>query len=144
MLRHHFNDRIRSLFVLTGLLLFATAAFSSIGLAGNEDPATPAGPSAKTISIFCRAANLPHTPLPEQRLPAEQSLSVADARTGLAVVQALSGDQTPLCSQRKSPPGSAVKILDRIADPVDPISHHKKLPARIADQLLNVRSQAGF
>jgi hypothetical protein len=140
MLRRFFGDRSRLIPIGTRLFFAVAYGSSSVGWAADGGSAPASGPSAKTLNIYCRAAKLPHGPLPEERLPVERSLSAADALSGLAAVKAVSGVRKPLCSSN-SPPDSALQVIDRISDPLDPISHHKRLPARVADQLRSVHDQ---
>jgi hypothetical protein len=92
--------------------------------------------AVKTLHVFCRAANLPHIPLPAEPLPAEQALNAADANSALDVIGRLSETQSPLCLQNGSVPNSALEVIDSMAD-VDPISHHPHLPAIVAPEIVN-------
>jgi hypothetical protein len=96
----------------------------------------------KTLNVLCRAANLPHGALPEERLPAEQALSSTDAKNTLDVIQQLSKTQRPLCSPNGAAPNSALKEIDTIGS-VDPIHHPVILPGFVAPQVWRVRDIYG-
>ena len=115
-------------------------------VAAQPSPASTANVTAnKTLNVLCRAANLPHTGLPEQRLPAEQTLSSTDAKSTLDAIQQLSKSQRPLCSPSPAAPTGALKVISKIGGSgnrgggnqggADPISHHPPLAARVAPEV---------
>jgi len=69
-----------------------------------------------TLNAFCRAANLPHGALPEERSPAEQALSPEDAKRQLDLIQQLSQTRKPMCSANAAPPSSASHVVVEIVN----------------------------
>jgi hypothetical protein len=94
-------------------------------------------PANATLNALCRAANLPHGALPEERSPAEQALNPEDAKRQLDSIQQLAKTRKSLCSANAAPPTSAshvvVSIVKRCPPPssgggVNPVDPHCPMP----------------
>jgi hypothetical protein len=123
---------LRTLYSIAIVSFVATTGFSNRGWAQLSSASTADKTANKTINVFCRAAGLPHIPLPAEPLPAEQALSSADAKSTLDVIQQLSKTQKPLCSQNGAAPNRALKVIGVI---VDPISHHPPLVGSVPPEV---------
>lgn len=88
------------------IILVAELLTSSASMANN--------PANVTLNALCRAANLPHGALPEERSSMEQALNPEDAKRQLDSIQQLSKTRKSLCSANAAPPTSASHVIAEI------------------------------
>jgi hypothetical protein len=85
-------------------------------------------PANATLNALCRAANLPHGALPEERSPTEQALNPEDAKRQLDLIQQLSKTRKSLCSANPAPPRSASNVVVKIVSCCPPPSSGDGVP----------------
>jgi hypothetical protein len=145
MIRRDFSRRSLRTFHFIAIVSFLAATGFPNGAWAQPSAATTTSTTAnKTLNVFCRAADLPNTGLPAERLPAEQALSPTEAKRTLDVIKQLSKTKSPLCSQNVAAPNSVLKTIDKIGRGVSPVRPGGPLPARVFHQTLdNVRGVFG-
>ncbi len=82
----------------------------------------PASLEQTAINHICRSANLPHAPLPAERLPAEWFLSPADAKNTVDAIQKAARTQRPVCSPNGIAPGKALNLVRKVGTGESPIA----------------------
>jgi hypothetical protein len=147
MFHRYFSRGGRQAFFVAAML--ATTSFSNRGwalvlaspslgddiiLAAQSNSTLTSNQAAKkTLNVLCRAVD-PKIPIvsPNYPLPAEKTLSTADAKKALDMIGQTSKTQTPLCAPTGATPKSALDTITNIAGAhfaqVAHRSHAKKAP----------------